>query len=252
MAWALPASQFNIPNLPTDPAFAGGLYSLNFSGGLSQLGRQGSNPQYQYPIVLDPKVNYTRILGRHSLKIRLRIPDDRYRRCSDFHPKYGVDNYSGFFSSSTGSTSSLSSAQQQVYSVADFLFGARSHYELNNNPVAHLRQRMYFGYLQDDFKVSDKLTLNLGVRYEFATPQWERDNQLANFDPTTDKLIFAQERQPLQSRAGASRSPTTGRRASAWPTASRRKPSFAAPMASATCSSTGWAAKTCSPTTART
>ena len=51
------------------------------------------------------------------------------------------------------------------------MFGARNHYELNNNPVAHLRQRMYFGYVQDDFKVSRKLTLNLGVRYEFATPQ---------------------------------------------------------------------------------
>ncbi len=50
---------------------------------------------------------------------------------------------------------------------------------------------MYFGYLQDDFKASDKLTFNLGVRYEFATPQWERDNKLSNFDPTTGKLIFA-------------------------------------------------------------
>ena len=69
--------------------------------------------------------------------------------------------------------SELKSQQQQVYSLADLMFGARSHYELNNYSVAHLRQRMYFGYVQDDFKMSDRLTLNLGIRYEFATPQWD-------------------------------------------------------------------------------
>ena len=36
---------------------------------------------------------------------------------------------------------SLTGAQKQAYSFADFIFGAPSHYELNNNPVAHLRQR---------------------------------------------------------------------------------------------------------------
>lgn len=179
---------FAVPNLPTDPSFAGGLYSLNMGGGLSQLGRQNSNPQYQYPEVLDPKINYTKIAGRHSLKVGF-----EYQMIDtsvvDFHPKYGVDNYTGFYSAP--STSGITGAQQQAYSVADLMFGARNHYELNNNPVIHLRQRMYFTYLQDDFKVNNRLSLNLGVRYEFGTPQWERDNHLANFDPTANKMIFA-------------------------------------------------------------
>jgi hypothetical protein len=189
IALGQPVGGFAVPNLPVDPTFAGGLYSLNFGGGLSQLGRQSSNPQYQYPIVLNPKVNFTRILGRHSLKMgfEYQMIDTAV---SDFHPKYGVDNYTGYYSAPAG-TGTLSGNQQQVYSFADFLFGARNHYELNNNPVAHLRQRMYFGYLQDDFKFSQKLTLNLGIRYEFATPQWERDNHLSNFDPTTNSMILA-------------------------------------------------------------
>lgn len=185
----LPNSQYNIPNLPANPAFSGGLYSLNFAGSLSQLGRQSSNPQYQYPLVIDPKVNYTRILGRHSLKMgfEYQLIDTQVQ---DFHPKYGVDNYTGFFSD-PGSTSGLNSTQQQIYSIADFMFGARNHYELNNYSVAHLRQRMYFAYVQDDWKFTDKLTFNLGLRYEFATPQWDRDNKLANFNPQTASLIFA-------------------------------------------------------------
>ena len=52
---------------------------------------------------------------------------------------------------------------------------------------------MHFAYLQDDFRATDRLTLNLGLRYEFATPQWEKDNCLANFDPDTNTLIQAKD-----------------------------------------------------------
>jgi hypothetical protein len=44
--------------------------------------------------------------------------------------------------------------------------------------------QLYSGiYLQDDFRVSNRLTLNLGVRWEVETPRWERFNRLSYFDP---------------------------------------------------------------------
>ncbi|HYE72553.1 MAG TPA: carboxypeptidase regulatory-like domain-containing protein, partial [Blastocatellia bacterium] len=58
---------FRLPGLPNDPRFAGGLNTQNISG-FSGLGRQDSNPQFQDPFVVNPRVNYTWILGRHSLK----------------------------------------------------------------------------------------------------------------------------------------------------------------------------------------
>jgi hypothetical protein len=190
----MPTQGFTIPNQPLDPSFAGGLISSSVSG-FSQFGRQGSNPQYQYPLVYNPKVNYTKIFGRHSLKMGFeyqRIDTD----VSDFNPKYGQLSFSGYFSDPCYATNpscvnSLTTTQKQVYALADYLYGAPTNYTLNNNPVAHYRQRMYFGYVQDDFKVSRKLTLNLGLRYEFATPQYVSDNKLANFDPFTHSLIFA-------------------------------------------------------------
>jgi hypothetical protein len=161
------------------------------NGGLSQLGRQTSNPQYQWPLVIDPKVNWSKTLGRHSLKMGFEYQAIN-TEVQDFHPKYGSDNYTSAFSSVTGA-SGLSSFQQQVFSIADVMFGLRNHYEMNNYAVAYLRQRMYFAYLQDDFKVNSRLTLNLGIRYEYGTPQWERDNKLVNEDLTTQTLLFAKD-----------------------------------------------------------
>jgi hypothetical protein len=191
-----PTAGFTIPNEPLDKSYAGGLISSSVSG-FSQFGRQGSNPQYQYPLVYNPKINYTWILGRHSLKMGFeyqRIDTD----VSDFNPKYGQLSFGGYFSDPCYATTpscvnSLSTTAKQVYGLADYLYGASSNYTLNNNPVAHYRQRMYFGYIQDDFKVNTKLTVNLGMRYEFATPQYVSDNHLANFDPLTQTLIYASD-----------------------------------------------------------
>ena len=77
------------------------------------------------------------------------------------------------------------------YDLADFAFGLPSQVQLANYLVGSYRQRQYFFYGQDDFRVSSKLTLNLGLRWEYATPRWERDNVLSNFDPTTNSILTA-------------------------------------------------------------
>jgi hypothetical protein len=75
--------------------------------------------------------------------------------------------------------------------LADFLFGARDTFQLNNFVVVHLNQRMHYFYFQDDIRLTSKLTINAGLRYELATPQWESNNKLANYDPDTQSLITA-------------------------------------------------------------
>ncbi len=177
---------YGIPGLPTDPRFAGGLTEQGV-GGWTTWGRQNSNPQFQDPFVINPKINYTWVMGRQSFKTGY-----EYQTISteidDFNPKYGRDTYTGNFSRPAGAP-----ADSPTYNLADFMFGLRNSYALVNPFLAHLRQQMHFAYLQDDFRVNDKLTLNLGLRYELGTPQWEEDNFLTSFDPTTNTLVAAKD-----------------------------------------------------------
>jgi hypothetical protein len=183
-----PSLLVGIPNIPTDPRVAGSLNSITVAG-FDQFGRQSSNPQFQNPFTVNPKVSWSKIVNRHTFKVGyeyLRLDT----AIDDFNPAYGSFVYNGNFSKVAGS-SLPSTLQTQAWGLADFLVGAPSHYELNNIAIVDYHQFMHFVYVQDDWKPTRGLTLNLGMRYEFASPQWEADNRLANFNPATNSLIQA-------------------------------------------------------------
>jgi hypothetical protein len=71
--------------------------------------------------------------------------------------------------------------------------GLPSSYAQDSDTTFDIYQRMYFLFVQDDWKVSRKLTLNLGVRYEFATPPRERNNKWANFDSSKGAFVSAKD-----------------------------------------------------------
>src|SRR5262249_46634824 len=81
-------------------------------------------------------------------------------------------------------------------SLADLLLGFPSQYSQDSNTTFNVYQRMFFAFVQDDWKFTRKLTINLGLRYEFATPPRDRDLKWANFDTATGKFINAQRASP--------------------------------------------------------
>jgi hypothetical protein len=178
---------FGIPGLPTDPRFTGGITAETLVG-FTSFGRQATNPQYQHPSLWNPKVNFSRIIGRHTLKTGIEYSWLGVEAL-DVSPMIGRNTYTGLFSLPTGVTATA--ATQGLYSLADFMFGARNTYQLVNPGIVNHRQQSLFFYVQDDFKLNSKLTLNLGLRYELTTPFYERDNKISNWDPRTNTILNA-------------------------------------------------------------
>ena len=172
-----------IPNVPQDPSLGGGLNTQTVTG-YTQFGTSASALQFTNPTQANPKVNYTWIKGKHSLKVGYEY-GWLSQAISDFHPKFGSDTYSGQYSSAGAATT------VQAANLTDFLFGARSNYALNAfNEVNYLRF-WHFGYIQDDWKALPNLTINAGLRYEFMSPYYEQDNNLLNYDPVNNQLLQA-------------------------------------------------------------
>ena len=175
---------YGITGLPqNDPSLTGGLTPQTISG-LSQLGRQATNPQFQNPFNINPRLTLTTILGRQSVKVGyefLAIDTE----VQDTNPLYGLDTYSSQFSRPAGATAN------NQYNLADFYFGARTQYELASLIVAQMRQRGHYAYVQDDITLNSRLTLNLGLRYEYVTPYYEEQNRMSNFDATTNTIVAA-------------------------------------------------------------
>lgn len=178
---------FGITGLPEGDRVRGGVTPQDIVG-FPRYGRQSTNPQAQFPTTNNLRLNYAKSLGRHNIKtgyewLNLRITVD------DTNPLYGIDAFGGAFSRPT--TGVPTGVNNSWYHLADFFFGARSSYQLATQVQAKVRQQGNFFFVQDDFKVNNKLTLNMGLRYDLMTPARDADNRLANFDPSRNALVQA-------------------------------------------------------------
>jgi len=170
------AEKVGLKNVPSDPAIVGGVPKVNIQG-FDAVGRHTSTPQFQTPRTWNPRVTMSWNRGQHFFKFGGEFLHAQ-TKINDLNATIGRMNFEDRF---TGRA------------VGDLLLGLPSQLALTSFTVMDQGQDMYFFFLQDDYKPSSKLTLNLGLRYEFATPPRERNNQFANFDPSTGQMVFAKD-----------------------------------------------------------
>jgi hypothetical protein len=120
----------------------------------------------------------THVRGKHSLKVGAQYLHYRYNT-KDEGDVGGTFNFNSASTNLPGFTTGTGNP------IASFLLGA-----VNNGTRGiyttepGYRIGAFSFFAQDDFKVSHKLTLNLGVRWELPTPRTEIHNRMSGFDPT--------------------------------------------------------------------
>jgi hypothetical protein len=177
-----PPTAATIPGTVTNPIVAGGLPGIaidTYFGG-SGLGRIGSPdflPKFQHTNQFEFIDTLSWLRGNHAVKAGVDLIGPMNDEFMDVPATRGSLRFRGTF---TGNA------------MADYLLGYVSDLQLSNVFVTNQRHQAQMFFVQDDWKVNSRLSLNLGMRYDYMTPALEANNAMSNFNPAgTGSLLFA-------------------------------------------------------------
>lgn len=175
------SAQFGFPGVPFTP-INGGLPSITFSDGTAAIGSSTFLPSVEKQNSYVFTENLTWIRSRHAMKYGTEV---RLEQFTIFQPaaSRGDMNFGNEFTDNPASPASGGS------SFATFLLGIPDSGDMTSLHNIDYRRQIYSGYGQDDWRATDRLTLNLGLRYEFFSTIKEHTNELATFDFGSLSLI---------------------------------------------------------------
>lgn len=179
-----------VPGVPVNPVYDGGVPMITFANLNTFIGSPNFLPKHQVTqqYQFTDTVSYT--TGPHQLKFGVDVRAPLRNLFQDIPATRGALNFDRIFTCQRNASNQCVAGTG--YSYADFLIGTVQGAQLTNLFQVDQRLRMLSGFAQDDYKVTPKLTMNLGLRYDFATPVWDAKNRLANFNPANGgSLVFA-------------------------------------------------------------
>ncbi len=173
-----PATQAGIPGLNLDKTYTSGMpyFDIQDAGvGDDKLGYGLGVNQCNCPLTQSERQiqfvdNLTKIHGNHSFKfgvdlryaMNLRVPSDSHRAGELY-----------FNGNNTGNVASVGASPTDGLGLATFLLGDTSSFDryVSSSTNAQERQKRFFYYGQDEWRVTPKLTATLGVRWEMVFPE---------------------------------------------------------------------------------
>jgi hypothetical protein len=186
----IPGANLGCPNggtTCTSGAYSCGLVSALMVAGYWSLGDRGYSPFQGGTDIFSFSDSLDMIRGKHDIKVGGSIRANQMNVGTEaFQDGFWIPGAGGNF---TGSGTTIPGNPQ-----ADFLLGITGlaiHDQTFNGPVTGRRWKILRPFVQDDWRITRDLTLNLGLAWDVVTPITEVDNRMANYVPTTGKLLVA-------------------------------------------------------------
>jgi hypothetical protein len=185
----------NVSNLPGGPSLPGAPYDMDSTS--SQVAFDKSN-FYQL------QDDLSMVRGRHNVKVGLSLLNKRFGYNIQSFDK-GVFNFSGAYTSACPTGKAACEAARTAAGLpkggdylADFLLGASSNAGssaanlITLNAAPYDGYQLYSGYyVQDSWRVTSKLTANVGLRYEHWTPFLVPRHTTLTYDPATGNPAYS-------------------------------------------------------------
>lgn len=188
-------TQLGIPNANLGTFFSSGLLNVQFNQGYWGLGDRGFSPIQDGTNIFQYTDNFNWVHGPHSMTMGMDVRFFQLNELGDAFPmgEMGFDNFftanvlasgpaPGTLDPSTGNP------------IASFLLGipAGGEHDLEfAGAVTGRRWKQWRPYVQDEWRITNKLSLQLALAWNYMTPTVEEHNRLSNFDFATGKLLVA-------------------------------------------------------------
>lgn len=154
-------------------------------GGISNMGADTNTNQVNITNTYTPFGSITKTFGPHTLKIGASLRKNQF---NSYNPATSPEGSISFDGSLTNHGASGNANTQ----IADFMLGKikSANYEQPMPPTG--RRNTNFGiFAQDDWKMTTRLTVNLGLRWEYESPLIIATDIYSRIDPSTGKMLAA-------------------------------------------------------------
>ncbi|HUO35074.1 MAG TPA: TonB-dependent receptor [Candidatus Acidoferrum sp.] len=175
------SQELDYPGVPFGPNL-GGLPQISFSDGTATVGSSGFLPAIEKQNSYVFNENLTWVHGRHSWKFGTEIRDEQFTLLEPAAAR-GTVSFGSDFTDNPASPTTGGDA------VATYFLGIPDSGTITSVHNVDYHRQIYALYAQDDFRMTQRLTFNLGLRYELFTTVKASGNQQANFDFSDDSIL---------------------------------------------------------------